>query len=183
MKLEQGHYYHLYNRSNNGEIVFKQADNYLYFLHKYRDYLGAWLDTHTYCLMPTHFHFLVCARTDQTEQVSHGVALWLSSYTKAINKRFERHGSLFQPHTKAICVSDERYLMTLMAYIHQNPLRARLVETLDAWPYSSYPDLAGLRSGTLPCRALVDAYFDSVQRFRAYSEQSIPTVDGRYWPK
>jgi len=64
MDLHPNRYYHLYNRSNNAEIAFKIRENYLYFLKKYRPGLADSLDTIGYCLMPTHFHFLVYIRSE-----------------------------------------------------------------------------------------------------------------------
>lgn len=105
----------------------------------------------------------------------------LSSYTKAINKRYQRHGSLFQKHSKAKWVDNERYLLTLMTYIHQNPIRAGLATHLTDWPYSSYPDLAGYRQGDLPERGLVSAYFHSDADFRAFSQQALTEIKAQYW--
>ena len=63
VNLELGKYYHLYNRSNNEEIVFRADENYVYFLKKYRSYLQHFVNTIAYCLMPTHFHFVVRVTT------------------------------------------------------------------------------------------------------------------------
>jgi len=62
------------------------------------------------------------------------------SYTKAINKRYKRHGSLFQHHTKAVWIHSDNYLTTAAAYIHQNPVVSGLVDKLEDWIYSSYQD-------------------------------------------
>ena len=95
-------------------------------------------DTLAYCLMPTHFHFLVFVRSEETDTLKDAVGLMLSSYTKAINRRYNRHGSLFQLHTKAKLIEKDDYLLTITAYIHQNPVRAGLVKKLEEWEYSSY---------------------------------------------
>ncbi len=188
MKFYEGTYYHLYNRTNNEEPLFRSEENYLYFLKKYRYYLEDYLETVGYCLMPTHFHFLVRVRS--LKDVSHfgsvahlesevhgkdvphleGVAhlenhlsakissqikTLLSSYTKAINKRFGRHGSLFQQNTNAKPVPSDRYLITLLTYIHQNPIRSKLVDKAEEWKYSSYQDYIDIRKGTLPSKDLI----------------------------
>jgi len=59
MQFYENTYYHLYNRTNNEEALFRSMENYLYFLKKYRYYLDDYLETVGYCLMPTHFHSLV----------------------------------------------------------------------------------------------------------------------------
>jgi REP element-mobilizing transposase RayT len=177
MNFYENQYYHLYNRTNNEEVLFRSDDNYLYFLKKFRFYFDDYLDTIGYCLMPTHFHFLVRVKSvtsdvqhfesvghlTQPEDVVHLASLNISramqtlqsSYTKAINKRFNRHGSLFQSHFKSKFVQNDRYLISLLTYIHQNPIRSRLVEKAEDWKYSSYQDYIDFRKGTLPQKEFI----------------------------
>ena len=176
MHFEFGKYYHLYNRSNNEEIVFRTGENYVYFLKKYRLQLHNLVDTITYCLMPTHFHFVVKVRTMDEDALQKTIGLLLSGYTKAINKRYHRHGALFQPHTKAKEIVGDRYLLTLISYIHQNPVRAKKVVKPEDWPYSSYCDIAGMRNGTLPDKDFYRKYFKSEIEFQRYSEERVPRI-------
>ena len=131
--------------------------------------------------MPTHFHYLIRIKTKTPINAQNALGVLLSGYTKAINKRYQRHGSLFQERSKAKWVNNERYLLTLMTYIHQNPIRAGLATHLADWPYSSYPDLAGYRQGDLPERGFVSAYFHSDTDFRTFSQQTLTTIDAQYW--
>lgn len=97
--------FHIYNQVNNRQIIFFERENYLYFLFKTRKYLLPHCEILSYCLMPNHFHLLIYAdeRTMQTVKIgnndinvlSYGFQNLLSSYTKAINGKFERTGSLF----------------------------------------------------------------------------------------
>ena len=64
MQFETGKYYHLYNRSNNEELIFRTDENYLYFLQRYREYFENDFSTVAYCLMPTHFHLLLRERRE-----------------------------------------------------------------------------------------------------------------------
>jgi REP element-mobilizing transposase RayT len=173
MELYQGYYYHIYNRTNNKEIAFKSPENYLYFLKKYRDYLVSLIDTLAYCLMPTHFHFLVYIVSADISKIQKNIGIWLSSYTKAINKRYKRHGSLFQHHTKAVLINSDNYLTTAAAYIHQNPVVSGLVDKLEDWTYSSYQDYIGMRKGTLPKTEVIRNQFSSLEEFIAFSNQRI----------
>jgi REP element-mobilizing transposase RayT len=176
VNLELGKYYHLYNRSNNEEIVFRADENYVYFLKKYRSYLQNFVNTIAYCLMPTHFHFVVRVTTTDESALQKSIGLLLSSYTKAINKRYHRHGGLFQPHTKAKEILDKRYLLTVISYIHQNPIRAKKAVKLEGWPYSSYCDIVGMRSGTLPDKDFYRKYFKSEVEFKKYSEKIVAGI-------
>ncbi len=57
--LEHGKYYHIYNRGINGENLFREKANYLYFLKLYDKYIDPVAETYAWCLMPNHFHLLV----------------------------------------------------------------------------------------------------------------------------
>lgn len=181
MKLEQHQYYHLYNRTNNNENLFKEQKNYLYFLHKFRDRFSNPLTVFSYCLMPTHFHLLVRIDTAKINVLQKQFGTFLSAYTKAINNAYSRNGSLFQQHTKAKHIDNHSYLMTLLTYIHQNPVRSGIVKILEDWPYSSYLDLAGYRNGTLMDKSLVENNFLTIRNFRAFSKNTIKDVKDEYW--
>ena len=131
--------------------------------------------------MPTHFHFLIQVETDDIQSLKKDIGIFLSSYTKAFNNTFERHGSLFQQHTKAKHIDDISYLMTLITYIHQNPVRSNLVPRLEDWAFSSYRDFAGYRNGTLVDKQIVFEHFTSEKEFINFSEQSISQVKDKYW--
>ncbi|MBM2817241.1 MAG: hypothetical protein HW421_4003 [Ignavibacteria bacterium] len=71
MQFYENEYYHLYNRTNNDEALFRSRENYSYFLKKYRYFLDDLFDTIAYCLMPTHFHFLVRVKERSKTDVQH----------------------------------------------------------------------------------------------------------------
>ncbi len=58
-KLRHGQYYHFYIRGNDREPIFKEEQNYLYFLDLYRRYIHPIANLYAYCLLPTHFHLLL----------------------------------------------------------------------------------------------------------------------------
>ena len=181
MKFKTGHFYHLYNRTNNGELMFKEPENYLYFLKKFRSRFHNLLSISAYCLMPTHFHFLVCIKTQDTDRLPHNIGTHLSAYTKAINKRYNRHGSLFQRRSKAKHIENRNYLLTLISYIHQNPIRSNLVDQLKDWPYSSYRDLAGYRDGSLVDESIINSHFNTEDEFITFSNETITSVKSEFW--
>jgi putative transposase len=144
---------HFYNRGNNRQNIFFERDNYLYFLRLIRQTLIAQdVDVVAYCLMPNHYHLLVYLRSEHLSQAMKSLSL---SYTKAINKRFNRVGGLFQGRFQKILVMDTEYLVHLIRYIHLNPVKANLVSKPEEWEFSSYLEYAGLRGGTLPNLELI----------------------------
>ena len=103
----------------------------------------------------------------------------LRSYTRAINKQNNFSGSLFRQHTKAECIDclhkltpsfvgneiiisnpQKQYPQVCFNYIHQNPVKAKLVKKAEDWEYSSAIDFAGLRDGSLINRNVAKQYLD-----------------------
>lgn len=154
MEFYPQQFYHLYNRGNNKEQVFYSDENYLFFLRKMRTHIFPYVNILAYCLMPNHFHWLICTNEQQYDRKENNplyqqICTLLSSYSQAINKRFGRTGSLFQQKTKSVHIKTRTHALTCFHYIHQNPIRAGLVNKIGNWPYSSYPDYCGMRDGTL----------------------------------
>ncbi len=65
-KFYDGGIFHIYNRTNNKELLFKTDENRLFFLRQYAKYLQPFLDTFSWCLLPNHFHFLVRVKEAST---------------------------------------------------------------------------------------------------------------------
>ena len=161
MEFFKNELYHIYNRGNNQQRIFFKPANYIFFLNKIRHYIIPYCDIIAYCLMPNHFHFLIKSdeRTIATKTIgnkeknilSEGIRQLLSSYTQAINKQNNSTGSLFQQNTKAkpIVKGSKNYDQICLHYIHQNPLKAKLVEKMEQWEYSSFQDYCVKRNGTL----------------------------------
>ena len=63
--LHYGETYHVYNRGNNGETLFREQRNYPYFLKLYARYTEPVAETYAYCLMSNHFHLLVRIKSDR----------------------------------------------------------------------------------------------------------------------
>ncbi|BAZ17990.1 hypothetical protein NIES4071_98710 [Calothrix sp. NIES-4071] len=146
--LQTENFYHIYNRGNNRQKIFFERENYVYFLRLMKEHLITnAVDIVAYCLMPNHYHFLVYLRDETLSDAMKSLSL---SYTKAINKRFNRSGVLFQGRFKSIHVAQTDYLINLSRYIHLNPVKAGLVQQPGEWEFSSYLEYAGLRGGTLP---------------------------------
>jgi putative transposase len=188
--LLAGEYYHIYNRGNNGQRVFLEPENYLFFLRRLRRYLRGEVQTPetghppgstevlpvgvtlvAYCLLPNHFHLLVRAHDDE---LSRRMQRFSISYTKAINERFQRTGALFEGQFQAISVAQDKYLLHLSRYVHLNPARAGLVKRAEDWEFSSYRDYLGLRRGTLPQPDVVLAQFPTPDAYRGFVESYVP---------
>lgn len=151
-QLHPDKYYHIYNRGINGTPVFFEAKNYHYFLQQYAKYVFPFVETYSYCLLENHYHLLIRIRSEieltniiKTNldkplhwHVSNGFSSFLQSYTRSINKMYNRSGALFEAPFKRIEVEEESYFTTLIAYIHCNPQKHEIVTDFRDYSYSSY---------------------------------------------
>ena len=171
MNFQSEYLYHIYNRGNNSQLIFFNHENEVFFLRKVRKELLPYCDILAYCLMPTHFHFMVYVKntvlnlnigqTSSNHPLIKGISILLSSYTRAINIQEGRTGSLFQKKTKAKCLNPikhnwknistnkDNYAFNCINYIHQNPIKSGLIKLMENWEYSSFKDYIGKRNGTL----------------------------------
>ena len=113
------------------------------------------------------------------------IGILLRSYTRAINKHQKRSGKLIREKTKAECLtqqnglspsfynsfkgtvinieySENDYPQVCFNYIHQNPVKAGLVKEAVHWEFSSAPDFAGKRNGTLTNKYVAKKYVDLI---------------------
>lgn len=164
MYFVEDHIYHIYNQGNNTVPIFFFEENYHFFLKKIRLEIKPVCEILAYCLMPNHFHLMVqatCQSCETTKQdipvLARKTGTLLSSYTQAINKQNDTTGSLFRQKTKAKNLTEESrypgkhndYVMNCFEYLHNNPVKAGLVDTPEQWPYSSYSDYLGMRNDSI----------------------------------
>lgn len=161
MKLLADQIYHVYNQGNNKEVIFKDHEDYICFLRRVRERVLPNSDILSYCLMPNHYHFLIYTNQKSIEPVQLGLLesqvlknsfrLLNSRYSTEYNNRYSRTGSLFRQKTKFKIMENQKdnYPFICFNYIHQNPLKAGLVNKMEDWKYSSFQDYLGIRNGTL----------------------------------
>jgi REP element-mobilizing transposase RayT len=175
--VHTGNFYHVYNRGNNRQTIFFERENYLYFLRLIKQHLiGQDIEIIAYCLMPNHYHLLVYLNGTTLTQLMKSLSL---AYTKALNKRHDRVGSLFQGRFQSVHVSNTAYLVHLSRYIHLNPVKAHLVEQLAAWEFSSYLEYAGLRQGKIPKLDYLKALIGGEQAYQQFlDDHQLPDSPG-----
>src|ERR1035437_3065929 len=188
--MEEDKFYHIFNRGNNRENIFKEEDNYYYFLKQYEKYLLNAVDTYAYCLMPNHFHLLVriknkfetqASKVSKTFEASRltpaekGFKDFFISYAKSTNKNYDRTGSLFQYKFKRKPVNDETYLKKLVLYIHQNPVVAGFCKQSHEWKFSSYNYILSDFPTQLKKEEVID-WFNDKENFK-YCHNSMVELD------
>ncbi|HET9112610.1 MAG TPA: transposase [Burkholderiales bacterium] len=143
LRLEfSGALYHVTARGDRqGDIFLSEKDR-----DDWLDLLGDictrfnWV-VHAFCQMTNHYHLLV---ETIDGNLSRGMQQLNGIYTQRVNRRHSLVGHLFQGRYKAILVQKESYLLELSRYVILNPIRARMVESLEEWQWSSYRSIMGL---------------------------------------
>jgi putative transposase len=160
-------YYHIFNRGNDRESIFREGRNYVYFLELYNRYIDKIADTFAFCLLPNHFHFLTRIKTNDEINPSRSFSNLFNAYTKTINKGYNHTGSLFQKCFGRRLVESDEDLLNLVAYIHLNPQKHGLVHDFQKWRWSSYYDIL-TSYPTRPQYSFVIELFGGVDQFREY---------------
>ena len=182
--LAPGVLYHIYNRGNNRERLFLESENYRYFLRRYWHYLSEHVNTYVYCLMPTHFHFLISVKVSSTlakpvtsklTPVEKAFRDFFISYAKSFNKRYQRTGSLFEYKFKRKPITESNHLLRLIVYIHGNPVKAGICTSFSTWEFSSYATLLGCETTTLKREEVID-WFDGRAAFIAFHKEYLEQV-------
>jgi putative transposase len=171
--LEPDQTYHIYNRGNSGEPLFREERNYRYFLKLYAHYIEPIAETFAYCLLNNHFHFLVRIKDCQSYPPSRAFANLFGTYTKAFNKAYQRTGSLFEKPFRRQLVDHDRYFTALIAYIHRNPQKHGFVDDFRDWPYSSYHAILSTQATRIRRAGVLD-WFDGPAGFK---EAHVALVD------
>ncbi len=187
--IEHDKFYHIYNQSVNGENLFREKENYEYFLKQYDKYIEPIAETFAWCLMPNHFHVLVRikekAEIDKKNlpipvrvqnpdrdyytniKIKHPSKYFsdlFNSYTQAFNKKYKRSGTLFKRPFRRICVDNEKYYKNLIIYINNNPVHHGFVEDIIEYPWTSYLTVISNKPTHLQRDELIN-WFDDVENF------------------
>lgn len=143
--------YHVMVRGINKQPIFQMHKDWLRYLKVLEGVQEkAPYTLHAYCLMDNHVHLLL---QEEKEPIGDTMKRIGTSYVYWFNKKYSRVGHLFQARFRSEAVEDDSYFLTVLRYIHQNPVRAKIVDRCSAYPWSSYKAYA---SGNRKSGVLVD---------------------------
>ena len=170
-QLSESGFYHILLRGINRQHIFEEESDYTYFL---KDFNNLKTDlafaVYAYCLMSNHVHLLL--REKQAGDISLIMKRLLTKYAMYFNRKYQRNGALIANRYKSVPVEVDEYFIPLLRYIHQNPLKAGLVDKLEAYPFSSYREY--LSGGELTDTALA---FELIGREEWIGLHQVMTVD------
>lgn len=139
--------YHVMLRGINHQIIFESHNDYLkllQLLHQKcypkdsdRKAMPACCVIYAYCLMPNHIHLLI---QEKEEKISDTIKSIGISYAQYYNIKYEHSGHLFQDRFRSEPVNNWEYFVTLLRYIHQNPVTGGIVHRIKDYEWSSWAE-------------------------------------------
>lgn len=134
----EGAFYHIIVRGNQRQDIFLDDEDrrsYLERLQRYRTKCGFIL--YAYVLMTNHVHLLIETPNDPISRIMQMINF---TYTQHFNNKYGKIGHLFQGRYKSYLCDKNSYLLSLVRYIHNNPVRAGLVGDASIYAWSSHGD-------------------------------------------
>ena len=122
-----------------------------------------------FCLMPTHFHFLIKQLNDNG--ISEFLRKIANSYARCFNTKYKRRGPLYEGRFKAIRIESENQLLHVNRYIHLNPYSSRLLKDLNqlfTYTYSSLPEYLNFNSTNICSKDIIFSHFKDLEDYKKF---------------
>lgn len=164
-EFEFGSYYHIYNRTNNNELLFWSDKNRIYFLKLLDSYMSSTIDLYAWNLMPNHFHFIIKIKDkadilqnlddrisigsrqkflndgDVNKLVRNNFKRFFASYSMAFNKINSRNGNLFHRTFKRVHIVDSAQLIQAIIYVNCNAQKHKMYRDFINHKWTSYHNI------------------------------------------
>jgi putative transposase len=158
--------YHVIVRGNQRQKTYRGDSDYEAYLERLNHYRRRYeVKLYAYCLMPNHAHLLVETGRQPLAKFMQGVQ---QSYTQYFNRSHRKVGHLFQGRYKAIVCDKDSYLLELVRYIHNNPIRSRLVARSEQYRHSSQRAYLGLEKSRIVHTGLVLELFGGRKAYEKF---------------
>ena len=198
-------WFHVYNRSNNKEVLFHNEFDCSLFLSRYQKYLGPFQITLSWSVLSNHFHFVIQLHSSQTisdylkhlypgrrtnseNQFINGTLeleqliekTWMrlfTSYAMRFNNTYKRKGNLFYRPFKRKKIENEFQLKRAIGYVNTNAQKHGIVDDFRKYPWSSWHELINEVPSICAIQEVLDL-FGGIQQFHNFHldyAKSIPS--------
>lgn len=158
--------YHIMLRGIDKRNIFLQQSDYqkfIYYISKAKEKSSFTL--YAYCLMTNHVHILLKPEAEEIGNIVRRIAVGYAQYH---NNKYGRAGHLFQNRFKSEPIYDNRYFLTVLRYIHQNPIKAGIIKNLRNYPWSSYFEYIGEDNTNIVYTTFALEFFQNLENFKDF---------------
>ena len=145
-QLSQSGLYHIVFRGVNRQHIFEEDKDYqkmIETLEKLKKDIS--FEIYAYCFMSNHVHILL--KENKELDISLIMKRLLTKYARWYNIKYDRSGALIANRYKSEAVEVDEYFLSVVRYIHQNPLKAKMIENIRDYKWSSYLDYINMADG------------------------------------
>jgi putative transposase len=173
-KGESGIYHIILRGTNKQEIFHDEEDNkrFIETLEKYKTISN--LKVYGWCLMGNHLHLLIGQGKEELSVTMKRIGV---SYAWYYNWKYKSTGHLFQDRYKSENVDNDEYLLTVIRYIHQNPIKAGIAKRVSDWKWSSCREYYGYEvypTRLLDCTLILEMFSEdrgiAIKKFIEFNE-------------
>jgi len=174
-----GAFYHVMVRGNQKQTIFHDKQDrvkYLEIIERYKKQHSFLI--YAYTLMINHVHLLIETPKTPISKIMQVINL---TYTIYFNRKYKKVGHLFQGRYKSYLCDKDAYLLSLVRYVHLNPVRAKLVKTAKEYKWSSHQDYLygskGIVESDKFLRLFSEKTSDARRLYKAFMDESIDSID------
>lgn len=165
--------YHIILRGINRQDIFFDNQDYYKFIKEMKNTKEKYhYNLYSYVLMPNHVHLEIKDNKNELSKIMHRL---LVSYSIYFNKKYERVGHVFQDRFLSKPVENTEYLLNLMRYIHQNPIKAQ-ISKIENYKWSSYREYVynnGITDTELILEKFDKDFNVALDKFKGYNQKIV----------
>ena len=164
--------YHIMMRGNEKRNIFiddKDRERFLKIINSKN--INGEYEIFGYCLMNNHIHLIIKESTMGISKIIKRINI---SYAQYFNKKYNRIGHVFQDRFKSEAIEDDNYLLCAIRYIHNNPVKAKIVSHPSKYKWSSYNNYISGESNIVSIDFVLSLYSDDIKKaIRNYQNFSL----------
>lgn len=160
--------YHVISRGNNKQWIFKTKEDKDKFLEILYSYVKDEIVLYTWCVMDNHVHIIIQIPFNQLSKI---IGHMNTTYTTYYKTKYNHTGHVFQGRFLSEPINTEEYLLQVIKYIHNNPLKAKMINLLEEYEWSSYKWFLKRHSSRLTIDVMGSYFANCESKFLMFHQQ------------